>query len=132
MANYVMAGYTTPAGVTDAEGVRKMQQMLGVKADGIWGPQTQRAYDARMDEISDSYYPNNEKNARMREVSASYHSNSTQYQAILGISDPAFSGGDSFVAYANYLNERAQRNESAVDDKPLSRRRYERTLRGMG
>jgi hypothetical protein len=35
--NYVMAGYTTPAGVTDSESVKKMQQMLGVKADGIWG-----------------------------------------------------------------------------------------------
>lgn len=108
---YVLDGYTTPAGVTDAEGVKKVQQMLGVKADGVWGPQTQRAYNARMDGISEPDYPNNEKNARMRDVSPAYNFGGSQYKNILGISDPYFSGGDSFVAYADYLNERAQRNK---------------------
>ena len=38
----VMKGYTLPTGVTD---VKQMQTQLGVKADGIWGPTTQAAYD---------------------------------------------------------------------------------------
>ncbi len=115
---YVLDGYTTPPGVTDSESVAKMQQMLGVKADGVWGPQTQRAYNARMDGISDSHYSNNEKNARMRDVSAPHYSQSTQYQNIRGISDPYFSGGDSFVTYMDYLNERAEKAKSAAADEP--------------
>ena len=115
---YVLDGYTTPPGVTDSESVAKMQQMLGVKADGVWGPQTQRAYNARMDGISDSHYSNNEKNARMRDVSAPHYSQSTQYQNIRGISDPYFSGGDSFVTYTDYLNERAEKAKSAAADEP--------------
>ncbi len=116
---YVLDGYTTPPGVTDSESVAKMQRMLGVKADGVWGPQTQRAYNARMDGISDTHYSNNEKNARMRDVSAPHYSQSTQYQNIRGISDPAFSGGDSFVTYTDYLNERAEKAKSAAADEPV-------------
>jgi hypothetical protein len=66
-----------------------------------------------MSTISDSHYPNNEKNARMRDVSPAYNFGGSQYKKILGISDPAFSGGDEYVAYAEYLNERAERNKSA-------------------
>ena len=128
--NYVLDGYTTPAGVTDTESVKKMQRMLGVTADGVWGPQSQRAYDTRMDGISDSYYPNNEKNARMRDVSAPYHSQSTQYQNIRGISDPYFSGGDEYVGYTEYLNERAQRNNSSADDEPVIEVQVRKSLGG--
>jgi hypothetical protein len=131
---YVLDGYTTPAGITDAAGVKKMQQELGVTADGVWGPQTQNAYNrylsARMDGISDSYYPNNENNARMRDVSAPYHSQSTQYQNIRGISDPYFSNGDSFVAYTDYLNERAQRNKSAAYNEPVIETKVRNSLGG--
>lgn len=35
--NYVLDGYTTPAGVNDREGVSNVQRMLGVTADGVWG-----------------------------------------------------------------------------------------------
>ena len=74
-------------------------------------PQTQRAYNARMTGISASDYPNNEKNARMRDVSPAYNFDGSQYRNILGISDSAFSGGDSFVAYADYLNELSTEKE---------------------
>ena len=44
-AQYYQAGYTPPAGVTSATGVKEYQRMLGVDIDGIWGPKTQAAYD---------------------------------------------------------------------------------------
>lgn len=52
MANYVIGGYTTPAGVTDQEGVRRVQRQLNegganLKVDGIWGPKTDAAYRAQ-------------------------------------------------------------------------------------
>ena len=54
MANYYTSGYTPPAGVTDAEQVKQIQQQLTqagynigrTGADGIWGKNTQAAYDA--------------------------------------------------------------------------------------
>lgn len=54
MANYYTSGYTPPAGVTDAEQVKQIQQQLtqagynigSTGADGIWGKNTQAAYDA--------------------------------------------------------------------------------------
>lgn len=44
MADYYLKGYTPPATVTNRDQVRQLQQQLGVKADGIWGPNTQAAY----------------------------------------------------------------------------------------
>ena len=44
-AQYYQAGYTPPAGVNSATGVKEYQRMLGVDIDGIWGPKTQAAYD---------------------------------------------------------------------------------------
>lgn len=54
MANYYTSGYTPPAGVTNAEQVKQIQQQLTqagysigrTGADGIWGKNTQAAYDA--------------------------------------------------------------------------------------
>jgi len=45
MANYVVAGYKTPSGVNSREQVKEMQRKLGVTADGVWGAQTQAAYE---------------------------------------------------------------------------------------
>lgn len=45
MANYYVTGYTTPSGVASREDVRTYQKQLGVKADGVWGPITQAAYE---------------------------------------------------------------------------------------
>lgn len=45
MANYYVKGYTPPAGIKSTEDVKREQRRLGVKADGIWGPNTQAAYD---------------------------------------------------------------------------------------
>lgn len=45
MANYYVKGYTPPAGIRSTEDVKREQRRLGVKADGIWGPNTQAAYD---------------------------------------------------------------------------------------
>lgn len=44
-AKYYSAGYTPPAGVGSATSVKEYQRMLGVAVDGIWGPNTQAAYD---------------------------------------------------------------------------------------
>lgn len=44
-AQYYSPGYTPPAGVNSATAVKEYQKMLGVAADGIWGPNTQAAYD---------------------------------------------------------------------------------------
>lgn len=54
MASYYTSGYTPPAGVTDANEVKKIQQQLtqagynigSAGIDGIWGKDTQAAYDA--------------------------------------------------------------------------------------
>ena len=45
MANYYVKGYTPPAGIKSTEDVKRKQKELGVKVDGIWGPNTQAAYD---------------------------------------------------------------------------------------
>ena len=45
MANYYVKGYTPPAGIRSSEDVKRKQKELGVKADGIWGPNTQAAYN---------------------------------------------------------------------------------------
>ena len=45
MASYYLKGYTTPDGVNSRADVREWQSKLGVKADGIWGPNTQAAYE---------------------------------------------------------------------------------------
>lgn len=85
----------------------------------------------RMSTVSASHYPNNEKNARMRDVSPAYNFGGSQYKKILGISDPAFSGGDEFVAYAEYLNERAERNRnSSVADQPVIEAQVRKNLAG--
>lgn len=46
MANYYLKGYEPPKNITSKEQVKNVQQRLGVKADGIWGPDTQAAWDA--------------------------------------------------------------------------------------
>lgn len=52
---YTSSGYSTPSGISSRDDVRAIQQQLGVKADGIWGPQTQAAYDnqQRQNQISE-------------------------------------------------------------------------------
>ena len=49
---YTSSGYSTPSGISSRDDVKAIQQQLGVKADGIWGPQTQAAYD-RQNQISE-------------------------------------------------------------------------------
>lgn len=45
MAKYYVSGYTTPDDVKSREDVKRYQRMLGVTVDGIWGKNTQRAYE---------------------------------------------------------------------------------------
>lgn len=74
MASYYMDGYAPPQGVNSASKVKEYQRRLGVKADGIWGPDTDSAYrasiqqdtgkstggftwgDSSRDTVFDSYY----------------------------------------------------------------------------
>lgn len=44
MADYYVNGYTPPKGVNSRDKVRQIQATLGVKQDGIWGPNTQAAW----------------------------------------------------------------------------------------
>jgi len=46
MAKYYLSGYTPPEGVNSASKVKEYQRSLGVKVDGIWGPDTDAAYRA--------------------------------------------------------------------------------------
>lgn len=46
MANYYLRGYTPPSTVTNKDSVKQIQQQLGVKADGVWGPKTDAAFRA--------------------------------------------------------------------------------------
>lgn len=56
MASYYMNGYTPPAGVNSASAVKEYQRQLGVKVDGIWGPDTDAAYKASLASQSDSNF----------------------------------------------------------------------------
>lgn len=48
-AKYQVDGYTAPGMLRSQQDVKLMQQSLGkVKVDGIWGPETDRAYRGRM------------------------------------------------------------------------------------
>lgn len=44
MGDYYVNGYTPPRGVDSRQKVKSIQATLGVKQDGIWGPQTQTAW----------------------------------------------------------------------------------------
>lgn len=46
MASYYMDGYAPPQGVNSVSKVKEYQRQLGVKVDGIWGPDTDAAYRA--------------------------------------------------------------------------------------
>ena len=51
MANYYVSGYTPPAGYTNSDSVRQLQQALNaqganLKVDGIYGPKTHAAYSS--------------------------------------------------------------------------------------
>lgn len=48
MASYYMDGYAPPQGVDSASKVKEYQRQLGVKVDGIWGPDTDAAYRASL------------------------------------------------------------------------------------
>ena len=43
--NYAVSGFTPPEGVTDRQKVRTIQANLGVKQDGVWGANTQAAWE---------------------------------------------------------------------------------------
>ncbi len=49
MARYYMDGYAPPEGVNSASKVKDYQRQLGVKADGVWGPNTDAAYRASLE-----------------------------------------------------------------------------------
>ncbi|MEN6472096.1 MAG: hypothetical protein ABFC62_11570, partial [Clostridiaceae bacterium] len=44
MSDYYVNGYTPPRGVDSRDKVRRIQATLGVKQDGVWGPNTQTAW----------------------------------------------------------------------------------------
>lgn len=45
MANWNYGGYVAPSSVSSKNDVRNIQKQLGVQVDGLWGPETQAAYE---------------------------------------------------------------------------------------
>lgn len=43
---YYVSGYNPPDNITNSDQVKALQKQLGVKVDGVWGEQTQNAYNA--------------------------------------------------------------------------------------
>ena len=56
MANYYLNGYMPPVWIRNSEDVKREQQRLGIKADGIWGEKTQTAYQ---NSLLGQYVPGN-------------------------------------------------------------------------
>lgn len=56
-ARYQVEGYSAPGMVRHQQDVRRMQELLGVSADGIWGPETDKAYRQRMAQESGAVAP---------------------------------------------------------------------------
>lgn len=48
MGKYYVSGYSTPDDVNSRDDVKRYQKMLGVTVDGIWGKNTQAAYEKYM------------------------------------------------------------------------------------
>ncbi len=42
---YYLPGYTPPPGISDSNRVKEVQRALGIEVDGVWGPETQHAYN---------------------------------------------------------------------------------------
>ena len=76
MASYYVTGYTPPAGVTNSAQVRALQEQLGVKADGMWGPQTDAAY----------------KGANGSAIPQSYKNYLSEFQSLLQMPTVSYSG----------------------------------------
>lgn len=45
MANWNYGGYVAPSSISSKNDVRNIQKQLGVQVDGLWGPETQAAYE---------------------------------------------------------------------------------------
>ena len=49
MAQYILPGMNAPDDVRSSEDVKRWQKRVGIRADGVWGQQTQVAYQKFMD-----------------------------------------------------------------------------------
>ena len=76
MASYYVTGYEPPAGITNSAQVRALQQQLGVKADGMWGPQSDAAY----------------KSANGSAIPQSYKNYLSEFQSLLQAPTVSYSG----------------------------------------
>lgn len=47
MPNYTLKGFSAPPGIDSKEKVKALQLRLNVKADGIWGPKTEAAWQTQ-------------------------------------------------------------------------------------
>lgn len=90
MAKYYMDGYTPPSGVNSASAVKEYQRQLGVKADGIWGPDTEAAYQNSLKQTQS--YPSI-PGADVDESSLGFQWGNTS----------ASSGDDLFASYFNSI-----------------------------
>ncbi len=92
-----------PAYIQSTDDVRKEQQRLGVKVDGIWGPKTQTAYDK-------------DRLLQTNDMPDFILSDNKVDKGILSMTDASFSGGDPYVAYAEYLENLGVKNKKSIAD----------------
>ena len=76
MPSYYVTNYPPPAGITNRDQVIAMQKQLGVKADGMWGPQTDAAY----------------KSANGSAIPQSYKNYLSEFQSLLQAPTVSYSG----------------------------------------
>jgi len=120
MASYYMNGYTPPEGVNSASKVKEYQRRLGVKVDGVWGPDTDAAYRASIAQTN----PNsggftwgtpevNTGNQDRSYVQGDYilpegvdsRDRVKEYQRILGVKVDGIWGPDTDAAYRAWLTK---------------------------
>lgn len=117
MASYYMDGYIPPQGVDTAAKVKEYQKRLGVKVDGVWGPDTDAAYRASLEQEQPSGGFDWGDNNRNRDyVQGDYVlpdgvdsvDKVKEYQRILGVKADGIWGPDTDAAYRAYLARQGQ------------------------
>ncbi len=92
MARYIL-GQKVPDEFNTVIKVKEQQRKLGVKVDGIWGPEPQAAYQASL--------------------KAAQHAGRGQYGKMPGLSGPHFSSVSQYAAYEAYPKDRYGANKGA-------------------
>lgn len=109
MSTFYSQGYKPPKGVTSASQVKTYQRMLGVKADGVWGPKTQAAYDLRKTGKTSLYSPPSgiERSDQIKTM-----------QGVLGVETDGIWGEKTQAAYDMWHNGKVSSDAFVAESKP--------------